>query len=451
MEEHDDSWFSAHDNKYWSATRFICFWGSILSMFGATLAAGILIFLMPRNCDPSIDWYHGTVTLDVSPSDLANLDLNEYHAMGIQTLHLRDLSRIVPSTNGSRTDLSNMYQPTKDIIDLIEKLSKEVSEETSKETSDNVIKDLARSLHALNMTLMVQVPVVGTPDDTDFHRVSKSVISLALEQQVENVVKYLMESGADGIFLDGLERFGADDWVADSVMSWKKIIDRFGVTDRSRILMTSYKFAHNLDLNANQKGWQAMKVIDLLDATFDLDPIYEDANFTVISEALASIAAWDAIEERPWINWNLKSDLKMTNAARALQMLLPGTININSAETQTKNMTSVRAVAVPIFMNGNYKPCHCDQGEQLVKETNYHLHQPVDYVIQLERFYSRRHRYVLVANLGHDSVSLDAVGRIYSGGQLVLDTENRLEIDTQVTFKSIALAAGQAIVIKLPK
>merc|ERR1712142_447247 len=133
----------------------------------------------------------------------------------------------------------------------------------------------------------------------------------------------------------------------------------------------------------------------------------------------------------------------MTNAARALQMLLPGTININSAETQTKNMTSVRAVAVPILMNGNYKPCHCDQDDQLVKETNYHLHQPVDYVIQLERFYSRRHRYVLVANFGHDSVSLDAVGRIYSGGQLVLDTENRLEIDTQVTFKSIALAAGQ--------
>ena len=54
MEEHDDAWFMAHDNKYWSATRFICFWGSIAAMIGATLAAAVLIFLMPKNCDPHV-------------------------------------------------------------------------------------------------------------------------------------------------------------------------------------------------------------------------------------------------------------------------------------------------------------------------------------------------------------------------------------------------------------
>ena len=54
LEEHDDAWFMAHDNKYWSATRFICFWGSILAMLGATLAAAVLIFIMPKNCDPQV-------------------------------------------------------------------------------------------------------------------------------------------------------------------------------------------------------------------------------------------------------------------------------------------------------------------------------------------------------------------------------------------------------------
>ena len=54
MEEHDDAWFMAHDNKYWSATRVICFWGSIAAMIGATLAAAVLIFLMPKNCDPHV-------------------------------------------------------------------------------------------------------------------------------------------------------------------------------------------------------------------------------------------------------------------------------------------------------------------------------------------------------------------------------------------------------------
>ena len=68
QENHDDEWFAAHDNKYWKATRFICFWGSILSMVAATIAAGIFISLMPRDCNPEIDWYHGTVSLDVIPT-----------------------------------------------------------------------------------------------------------------------------------------------------------------------------------------------------------------------------------------------------------------------------------------------------------------------------------------------------------------------------------------------
>ena len=71
-------------------------------------------------------------------------------------------------------------------------------------------------------------------------------------------------------------------------------------------------------------------------------------------------------------------------------MLLPGTININHPSGQsdeerlTGNMSELRAVAVPIYMNGNYKPCHVCQ-DDTVKETNYHMHQPIEYVVQLER------------------------------------------------------------------
>jgi len=432
LEEHDDAWFMAHDNKYWSATRLICFWGSILAMITATLAAAILIFLMPRNCDPQVDWYHGTVTLDIRLDDLPsgggaagmNAWLDSYDRMGIQTLHLRNLT----------ADL-----PTSKIVDAVK-------------PNQERIRNLTSHLHAKNMTLMVQLPVVG--NDTDYN---KGVISLELEQQVENAVKFWMECGADGIFLDGLDHFGADNWVADSVMSWKKIIDRFGVTNRSRIMMTSYRFAHNLEVHNNERGKEALKVINLLDATFDLDPLMESShdNFTIVSEAVAAMSAWDAIDERPWINWNLRSQsVPLTNAARALQMLLPGTINVASSDSGdsqlTTNMTSLRAVAVPIFMNGNYKPCHVCQ-DDTVKETNYHLHQPIEYVVQLERFYSRRHRYVLVANFGDEDTNLAEIGRIYSGGQLVLDTSNKMAINEDVFFNAITLSSGQAIVIKLPK
>ena len=67
-----------------------------------------------------------------------------------------------------------------------------------------------------------------------------------------------------------------------------------------------------------------MKVINLLDATFDMDLIngMENNNFTVVSDDLASVSAWDSIDSRPWINWNLKSQaVPLTNAARALQVL----------------------------------------------------------------------------------------------------------------------------------
>ena len=84
----------------------------------------------------------------------------------------------------------------------------------------------------------LQVPVVGGPNDTDY---TKGSVSLRLEQEVETAIKFFMEVGSDGVFLDGLEHFGADEWVANSVMQWKRIIDRFGVTNRARIMMTSYK------------------------------------------------------------------------------------------------------------------------------------------------------------------------------------------------------------------
>ena len=102
-----------------------------------------------------------------------------------------------------------------------------------------------------------------------------------------------------------------------------------------------------------------------------------------------------------------------------------------------------------------------------MKEINYVISQPINETIQLERYYSRRHRYVLVANFGQDPVNLDPIGKIYSGGELVLDTSqslpkndgkeeeeigNKEEKENEVTkFSTINLQPGEAIVIKLPK
>jgi hypothetical protein len=137
-------------------------------------------------------------------------------------------------------------------------------------------------------------------------------------------------------------------------------------------------------------------------------------------------------------------------------MFLPGTININSLDRidlqgdQLLNMTALRFHAVPIYMNGNYKRCSCPEG--FSKETNYIMHHPIKNVIQLERFYSRRNRFVLLANFGQNSETLSVIGKIYTGGEIVLDTSQTVaELNSQVLFKELTLAPGQALVIKIPK
>ena len=96
----------------------------------------------------------------------------------------------------------------------------------------------ARTNSLFTFDAFFQVPVVGGPNDTDY---TKGSVSLRLEQEVETAIKFFMDVGSDGVFLDGLEHFGADEWVANSVTQWKRIIDRFGITNRARIMMTSYK------------------------------------------------------------------------------------------------------------------------------------------------------------------------------------------------------------------
>ena len=247
--------------------------------------------------------------------------------------------------------------------------------------------------------------------------------------------------------------------------------------------MTSYKFAHNLEKANNAKSDDALKHISLLDATLQTTSDTDDEEADVIvfnktSDALNEIATWDSVKGRPWINWNIDSEsLPLSNAALALQMLLPGTINIGARKIHSilpdldvaehvtvqnhslsgdgfHNMTKLRTISVPIYMNGNYKRCDCPEAEKgYVKEKNFLMHQPIEDVIQLERFYSRRNRYVLVANFRNSEVDLTPIGRIYSGGELVLDTSNSLPhlLNTDVQFKSVTLSPFEAIVMKLPK
>ena len=72
-------------------------------------------------------------------------------------------------------------------------------------------------------------------------------LDLELEHYVDDAIKFWISHGADGIFLDGLEIFDVNVWVAQKISYWHGLLDRYSSKGlepgHPRILMTSYKFA----------------------------------------------------------------------------------------------------------------------------------------------------------------------------------------------------------------
>jgi hypothetical protein len=107
LQNHDENWFNARDNKFWSVSRTICFWLTMLSMVVSIVTAGIFIAAMPTNCDPVRKWYQGSVIMDLrvkSFGELVDLEskLTHFASLGIRGLHLRDLTRNWNVTSGEK-------------------------------------------------------------------------------------------------------------------------------------------------------------------------------------------------------------------------------------------------------------------------------------------------------------------------------------------------------------
>lgn len=399
MRKHDLAWFEAHDNKYWSWGRVACFWGAMLMMLLSVVAAGVLIFLMPKICDPSLEWYQGRVTMEVRPDvhiphgeHIMSLEnemgrLASLKSMGVTTVHLKDITLKKPTRSGAVPEFAHgdekrmsLFHPTEDF----EAVYADVMNEAK-------VDEYIDAVHESNMTFMIHVPVVGKANETE-----RGALSLDLEQAVARVIRFWAAHGADGIFLDGLEHFGSDKWVGTYLSNWDSVFKKYGTSDNKRILMASYHFISNLMGSENDAATKAMNHIGLLDAHLDLDT----SNITVLSRQIEQISAWDATEGRPWINWNLRTS-PTTKAALAFQLLLPGTITVRdefefgnltqsrSVDEETlKNLTRIRTVAVPILMNGNYRRCNCEEGH--TKESNFVVSKPVAGIInnKIQNFYN---------------------------------------------------------------
>ena len=167
--------------------------------------------------------------------------------------------------------------------------------------------ELIDLVHGHNMSLIVQVPIIGTKNGT--------VLDLDLQHDVDKAIEFWVSQGADGIFLDGLEHFRPDKFLAQQISYWHSLLDRYGTSLKTKILMTSYKFAKKLSDNEHipeEARDQALQLISLLDAHLELD---QDLDIDRMEQDMLDITQWDTIQSRPWINWNLKTTLPLSNAA----------------------------------------------------------------------------------------------------------------------------------------
>lgn len=460
IRSHED-FFMAYDNKHWASARKICFWFSIFSIVASIVAAGILIVLMPRSCDPETAWWQGKVILDIIPinstSGQPKINLNDliltvpkYKEIGIQAIKLKDIYRLNPDDgNDSLSNDSDWYSCT--------------DEDVLRARLDvNLLRTLSQELHKHDMNLMVEIPAF---EETS----NRGMMSLSLIQNVTIAIKNWGEVGVDGISIVGLEHFGKDPYIATTAASWKINFLKYGTSPNTKILTTSYLLPQNIESSATDEkaeeaeeaslsGFAGIVSFDLLDATITLDSLKNNED-TV--QTINNAAKWDLAPSQPWINWNIKSHgVNLKDAEIAFHMLLPGTLNLQLSALDLLNednqlliskLIAIRKSAVPILMNGNFKTCHghCDGSSE--KEVNYKVNVFEDNLLLLERHFSRRNRYMVIVNLGNYNASLLEVSSLYSGGDMILDTSDLKKESEFVKFKDAVIDSNEAFVIKFPK
>lgn len=447
-----DEFFLAHDSKYWEVARKALFWLSILSIMACIAVAVAMIILMPRKCDPLRSWWQGHVMLEVIPTDGSlrqpTIDLHDlitevphlaktgFQTIKLKNLYLRDLEQ-EPGLNSSdwydcddRTFFKHRFD------------------------DETLLGDLVKQVHRHNMTMMVEIPAIEKT-------AGRHNMSMVLKQAVSRSIKYWAELGMDGISLVGVEQFGQDHWIVDDSNDWKVTLEKYGTSSNEKILTTSYLLAQRLADNIG--GANGTVNFALLDATVSLESLYPAFNSSQLSADVETAAKWDKAPSRPWINWNVKTgNISLNNAELAFHLFLPGTVTLPSSALNSFNNSSgdvdwvlsrllkIRASAVPVHMNGNYRNCIGDCSNVENKETNHKISKTTNNLLLLERHFNRRNRYMVISNMNEQEANLSTIST-YSGGEVILDTSLTTQNNHYVNFKDTKIEGNQAFVIKFPK
>ena len=118
-------------------------------------------------------------------NDLTQMEpqLAHFASLGIKALHLRDVT-LKPGVNSS--DVRDLYYPTSETLTIAQKVL--ANGQPYDPRGSSPLKSFTSALHALNMTLMVQVPVVGNDPES-----VEGKLSIELQHRAEDAIKYWSE------------------------------------------------------------------------------------------------------------------------------------------------------------------------------------------------------------------------------------------------------------------
>jgi len=365
-----------------------------------------------------------------------------YRNIGIQTLKLKHLYLKAPDSGLNLTEASSWLPLSTDLVQTWIQ-------------QPQMLPHLSKELHDNGMTLMVEIPALQEN--------STGRMSYELERAIMTAIVFWAELGVDGISIVGLENYIEDPFLTKNIKTWKAKFEQYGSTPNIKILSGPSALPRNIEMvSPAEEGeelspaFTSIQSFGLLDAAVNLDEVRIDQVNSTFGDSVASITKWDFAPSQPWIHWSVEGEREeLTNAELALLMFLPGSVSLQELPLQQEELvrrfTSFRAGAVPVFMNGNYKTCHGHCTQYKEKEVNHVVHIKDHGLVLIERHFSRRNRYMVIANMRTENVSLASISSIYSGGDLILDTSN-LEVDgSYVDFKDAHLSGMQANVIKFPK
>jgi len=126
--------------------------------------------------------------MDIRVKDYNDLNQMEpklayFASLGIRALHLRDVT-LKPGVNSS--DVRDLYYPTSETITIAQKVL--ANGQPYDPRGSSPLKNFTSALHAHNMSLMVQVPVVGNDPES-----VEGKLSIELQHRAEDAIKYWSE------------------------------------------------------------------------------------------------------------------------------------------------------------------------------------------------------------------------------------------------------------------